>query len=98
MIRRQNGLDGFALWHDPTTTGTIIDALKEALPETSKPSHFVLTAHEVLADLCPDGAAVQPDKKYQCRGTGHDISVMAAAMNNWQHALCALVDDPEWQV
>ena len=98
MIRRQNGLDSFALWHDPTTTGTIIDALKEALPETSKPSHFVLTAHEVLADLCPDGAAVEPDEEYQCFGSGHDVSVMAGAMHNWHHALCAEKIEPEWQV
>jgi len=97
MIRGENGLDGFALWHDPTTTGTIIDALKEALPETSKPSHFVLTAHEVLADLCPDGAAVNPDEEYHCRGSGHDVSVMAGAMHNWQRALCAQENDPEWQ-
>ena len=98
MIRGENGLDGFALWNDPTTTGTIIDALKEALPETSKPSHFVLTAHEVLADLCPDGAAVNPDEEYHCRGSGHDVSVMAGAMHNWQRALCAQENDPEWQV
>ena len=95
MIRGENRFDGFALWHDSTTTRTIIDALKEALPETSKPSHFVLTAHEVLADLCPDRAAVEPDEEYHCHGSGHDVSVMAGAMHNWQRALCAQEIEPE---
>merc|ERR1712098_36113 len=87
-------LDGYALWKDPDTTGNVIQALKD-LPPTSKPSHFVLSATEVLDELCPD--EVNTNEEYSCRGGGHDLEVMAGAMHNWHRAICAGETDPEWE-
>ena len=96
MVRSQ--LDGFALWQDPDTTAQVIEALKDVLPPTGKPSHFVLSAHEVLEDICPMEAAVNTNEEYSCRGGGHDLEVMAGAMHNWHRAVCARETDPEWEV
>jgi len=95
MVRPE--LDGYALWYDPATTGAVIDALKDVLPPTGKPSHFVLSAHEVLDDLCPVAAVENTKEEYTCRGGAYDVEVMAGAMHNWQRALCAPKIDPEWE-
>ena len=89
---------GYALWHNPATTSEVIAALKDVLPPTGKPSHFVLSAHEVLGDLCPVVADVSTKEEYKCRGGGYDVEVMAGAMHNWQRALCARETEPEWEV
>merc|ERR1711892_666599 len=60
-------------------------------------SHFVLSAHEVLEDICPMEAAVNTNEEYTCRGGGHDLEVMAGAMHNWHRAVCARETDPEWE-
>ena len=96
MVRPE--LDGYALWHDPASTIAVIDALKDVLPPTGKPSHFVLTAHEVLDDLCPVAAEENTKEEYTCKGGAYDVEVMAGAMHNWQRALCAPMIDPEWEV
>ena len=96
MVRPQ--LDGFALWQDPDTTAQVIEALKDVLPPTGKPSHFVLSAHRVLEDICPMEVTVNTKEEYSCRGGGHDLKVMAGAMHNWHRALCARETDPEWEV
>ena len=97
MIRPE--LDGYALWQDPDTTSTVIEALKDVLPPTGKPSHFVLSAHSVLDDICPvAGDGDHARAEYSCRGGGHDLGVMAGAMHNWHRALCARETDPEWEV
>jgi len=95
MVRSQ--LDGYALWQDPETTAQVIAALKDVLPPTGKPSHFVLSAHEVLEGICPMEAAVNTNEEYSCRGGGHDLEVMAGAMHNWHRAVCARETDPEWE-
>ena len=96
MVRAQ--LDGYALWQDPETTAQVIAALKDVLPPTGKPSHFVLSAHHVLEDICPMEGTVNTKEEYSCRGGGHDLEVMAGAMHNWHRALCARETDPEWEV
>jgi len=94
MIRSE--LDGYALWQDPDRTGEVIEALKDVLPPTGKPSHFVLSAHQVLDELCPV-AGSETKEEFSCRGGGHELSVMAGAMHNWHRALCARDTDPEWE-
>ena len=96
MMRSE--LDGYALWHNPATTSEVIAALKDVLPPTGKPSHFVLSAHEVLGDICPVAADLSTREEYTCRGGGYDVEVMAGAMRNWQRALCARETEPEWEV
>ena len=97
MLRDQ--LDGYALWHNPTATQAVIDALKVDLPPTGKPSHFVLSAHEILDGLCPEATVeTKAEEEYTCRGGAYDVEVMAGAMHNWQRALCAPKIDPEWEV
>ena len=85
--------DGFALWHNSAATQQVIAALK-ALPPTSKPSHFVLSAKAALPSLCP--ATPGTEVAATCRGELYETEVMAGAMHNWQRALCADSEDPEW--
>ena len=44
--------DGYLLWHNRLATETVNNATKN-LPPTQGPSHFVLTAHEVLPPIFP---------------------------------------------
>merc|ERR1719402_2039330 len=99
MVRPDGHQDGYSLWHDAAATGNVIAALKEALPPTSKPSHFVLSAHDVLKDVCPPPLVddVEERQDYSCRGGGHGVEDMVAAMHNWHRALCAAETEPEWQ-
>merc|ERR1712098_957286 len=95
MVRSE--LDGYALWKNPETTTKVIEALKDVLPPTGKPSHFVLSSHAVLDELCPVGDEWVGSEEYSCHGGGHDLEVMAGAMHNWHRALCAGETDPEWE-
>merc|ERR1719154_112748 len=95
MLREQQ--DGYALWHNRGATEEVINALKELLPPTGKPSNFVLTAHEILPEICPEPTTKSVEEEFTCRGTGYDVEVMAGAMHNWQRALCAPKIDPEWE-
>jgi len=96
MFREE--LDGYALWHNPTAGAEIIAALK-ALPVTGKPSHFTLSAHEIMEDICPEAIVdtQSVEDEFTCRGSGYDVEVMAGAMHNWQRALCAPKIDAEWE-
>merc|ERR1719481_1219443 len=90
------GVDGFALWHNKEATDSVINVLREVLPETSKPSHFVLSSLQILAEVCP----VEEDgngPEFTCRGGGYEAEVMAGAMHNWQRALCAPEEEAEWE-
>ena len=88
--------DGYALWYDRTATERVNNATKD-LPITEKPSHFVLTAKDILPDICPKPSMVQQhNDEYSCHGTGHNIDHISAAMSNWQRALCASENDPSW--
>ena len=89
--------DGYSLWYDRIATEQVNNATKD-LPMTEKASHFVLTAKEVLPDICPKPTTRthQKNNEYSCRGGGHNIDEISAAMSNWQRALCALKDDPAW--
>merc|ERR1719481_1041331 len=92
-------IDGFALWHNKEATDSVINVLREVLPETSKPSYFVLSALEVLAEVCPVEEAennLDLQEDFTCRGGGYEAEVMAGAMHNWQRALCAPEDESEW--
>merc|ERR1719228_343435 len=64
MVRSE--LDGYALWKNPETTTKVIEALKDVLPPTGKPSHFVLSAHQVLDELCPV-ARSETKEEFSCR-------------------------------
>lgn len=86
--------DGFFYWHYPVRVQRVLEALKGS-PPTSKPSHFTLTATELLSKACaamPDDAPAEP--------TGgarqYTVDAMAAALQNWYRALCAPPRDPSW--
>ena len=102
MVRPDGRQAGYSLWHDAAATGAVVEALKEALPPTGKPSHFVLSAHDVLKDVCPPPVPLVDDveerQDHSCRGGGHGAEDMTAAMHNWHRALCAAETEPEWQV
>ena len=92
-------IDGFALWHNKRVTDVVINLLKEELPETSKPSYFTLSAMESLREACPtEKNELDLQEDFTCRGGGYDPQVMAGAMHNWQRALCASQEEPEWEV
>lgn len=88
---------GYALWYNRTATELVNNATKD-LPVTEKPSHFVLTAEDVLPKICPKPTTRirQKNDEYSCRGGSHNIDEISTAMSNWQRALCALKDDPAW--
>ena len=47
------GEEGYALWSDRLITEKVNNATRN-LPKTEGPSHFVLTAHEILPNVCPN--------------------------------------------
>ena len=47
------GEEGYALWSDRMITEKVNNATRN-LPNTEGPSHFVLTAHEILPNVCPN--------------------------------------------
>jgi len=88
--------DGYALWHDRTTTELVNNATKD-LPMTEQASRFVLTAEKILPEVCPKSSnVVREDAEYSCKGGGHNIDQISASMSNWQRALCAPEEDASW--
>merc|ERR1711997_724066 len=76
--------DGYALWHDRTTTELVNNATKD-LPMTEQASRFVLTAEKILPEVCPKTSnVVRKDAEYSCKGGGHNIDQISASMSNWQ--------------
>jgi len=85
--------DSFYYWRRPAATATVLAALGSAgTPDTAlgSPSNFTLTAGTKLAS--------------PCNGTGggevaaqnFTVAALAAATQNWYHALCAPRTDPSW--
>jgi len=85
--------DGYLLWHNRLATETVNNATKN-LPPTQGPSHFVLTAHEVLPPIFPTKST--KDDSYTCWGGSHNIDDMSNAMYNWHRAICAPKEDAAW--
>ena len=89
--------NGYEFWHSRQAVTEVIDAIKN-LPDTSHPSHLVLTAHEVLPKVCSAQRSANKigNTDYTCSSGSYDLMVMAQSMNNWQRAICADKDDSAW--
>jgi hypothetical protein len=87
-------VDGFFYWHYPGRVQRVLEALKGS-PSTSKPSYFTLSTTELLSKAC---APASDDAPAQSTGGTHQytLDAMAAALQNWYHALCAPPQDPSW--
>ncbi len=96
--------DGYTFWHNRDAVVSVINAIKN-LPDSSHPSHLVLTAHEVLPKICNQssitkakiyGIRKNKQEEYSCSKGPYELMVMAQSMNNWQRAICATEDDSAW--
>ena len=81
-------LDGYALWKEPDRVEAVIGALSST-PTTTRPSYFVRSATEALLIPCSQPARPSP--------ANFSTPALAAAIQNWYHALCAPEGDPSWQ-
>jgi hypothetical protein len=82
--------DGFHFWHYPDRVERVLQALKDA-PQTSNPSHFVLSAEKALRDACSDKKDDKPSQ------TSYELDSLAGSVQNWYHALTAPASDASWK-
>jgi len=90
--RNFDNYDGFTFYHNQTAVTEVIAALA-SLPPTGEPSHFTLTARNVIPPACGPSTSTAPTAR-KCNTL--PLASLTGSMDNWHRALCAPNGDPSW--
>jgi len=91
--------DSFFFWRRPAATAAVLEALGSAGSSEASlgaSSNFTLTAKAAMTSPC--AAAQAKSTSVPPPHDGFTIGALAAAAQNWYHALCAPASDPSWTV